>query len=133
MTKILSFSVDEETYAALAQLEDKLNFRNRSDAIRAAVRSLTEEIENIENLKGIITSVAVVVHEPGAKEVEELKHEFDDVIATQVHNSFSRKCVEVFVLNGNADRIAHFGKQLKTMPKLTYARLVNPHPVHRHR
>ncbi len=133
MTKILSFSIDQETADALNQVENKLGFRNRSDAIRAAVRALTEEIENIENLKGVITSVAVVVHEPRAKEVEELKHEFDDAIATHVHNSFSGKCVEVFILNGPANRIAQFGKQLKTTPKLIYARLVNPHPTHRHK
>ncbi len=134
MTKIMSFSIDEETAAALEHLEGKLHFRNRSDAIRAAVRALTEEIEELSTLRGVITSVAVIVHDDSSdSSLEKLKHEFQDIVVTQVHNYFSGKCIEVFVLNGQAKRIIGFAKELKNKPKFTYAKLVSPHPTHRHK
>ena len=134
MAKIMSFSIDEETSEALQYLEKQLNFRNRSDAIRAAVRSLTEEIEQLSTLKGVITSVAVIVHDDSSdSSLEKLKHEFQDIVVTQVHNYFSGKCIEIFVLNGQAKRITSFAKELKNKPKFTYAKLVNPHPTHKHR
>ncbi len=134
MAKVMSFSIDAETSDALAKLESELNFRNRSDAIRAAVRSLTEEIEDLSQLTGIITSVAVIVHPDSSDaELDKLKHQFQDIVITQVHNYFAGKCIEVFVLNGSAKRIAAFAKELKTKPKFTYAKLVNPHSTHKHK
>ncbi len=130
---IVSFSLDDETISALAKMQSDLNFKNRSDVVRMSVRALTDEIDSLDKLGGLITSVAIIVHsKKHDSEVDELKHEFDDVIATQVHNFFSGKCVEIFVLHGSAQRIVKFAKSLKTKKHLEYAKLVNPHSTHKH-
>ena len=130
---IVSFSLDEATVEAVSRIEKEMQFKNRSDVVRAAIHGLTEEIDALENLSGVLTSVAIMVHDKSRDgDVDELKHEFDDVIVTQVHNFFSGKCVEIFVLHGPATRITKFAKSLKTKKRMDYAKLINPHSTHKH-
>jgi CopG family nickel-responsive transcriptional regulator len=127
VARVLSLSVDEETERSIHVLERTFNFRNRSETLRASVRALAAELEDLGRLRGLTTAVAVAVHDDSRDaELAELKHEFDDIVATQVHNYLSGECVEVFVLNGPAERIGAFAKTLKSRPHLAYSRVVTP-------
>ena len=126
MVNIVSFSVDENTQKELDKAVKDLEFKNRSEMIRAAVRTLVAEKQELEKLKGKTTAVAVVVHATDADDsVTEIRHSFGDIVSTQVHNTSLGDCLEVFVLSGDAKRIIGFAQQLKKNRKVKYSRVMS--------
>ncbi|VVB70720.1 Putative nickel-responsive regulator [uncultured archaeon] len=70
--------------------------------------------------------MAIIVHKDVNEEkLHALKHEFNDILTTQIHNYFSGDCIEVFIVNGNAERVKKFSKELKN-PNYTYSKLIIP-------
>jgi CopG family nickel-responsive transcriptional regulator len=127
MASILSVSIDPDSERSLALLQERFGFRNRSETVRAAIRELGGELQAIESLRQPTTAVALIVHDDTQEEaLHRLKHDFNDIVATQMHNSFSHSCIEIFVLNGPGSRIAVFAKELKKNPKFRRAELLLP-------
>ena len=54
-----------------------------------------------------------------------IRHSYEDIVSTQVHNSFSEECIEVFVLKGSAKRIVQLAEELKKNRKVKYAKVVS--------
>ena len=128
MARILSFSLDNETAHLLDKIERKIEFRNRSELIRSALQLLLREIDNLDELKGHIGAILVVVHNQKQEEIiSKLKHQFSDVIITQIHNNLHGQCLELFLLNGRSELIIEFFKQLKKSKSVEYAKLIQTH------
>jgi len=125
---IISASIDEETLAELDSLCSSLGFSGRSEAIRAGIRALSSENADVEKLSGEIKAVLLLVHEEKAeKSASHLAHEHGGVVATHIHANLRRgKCLEIFVLDGDAARIRTLYKAAKGSKKMDYARLVVP-------
>ena len=125
---IISVSIDGETLEELDSIEKSFGFSGRSEAVRAGVRSLAAENKGVEKLAGEIKAVLLLVHEERAEgSASGLAHEFEDVISTQIHSNLKiGKCLEIFVLSGNAERIRGLFRQAKASKKMEYARLVVP-------
>lgn len=125
---IISISIDDETLEELDLVEKSLGFSGRSEAVRAGVRSLAAENKSTEELEGEIKAVLLLVHEERAEgSASGLAHEFEDVISTQIHSNLKvGKCLEIFVLAGNAQRIRGLFRHAKASKKMEYARLVVP-------
>ena len=125
---IISASMDEETLGELDALCRSLPFSGRSEAIRAGIRSLAAENKSAEGLTGAMKAVLLLVHEENAeKNASFLAHEFEDVVSTHIHSNLKRgKCLEIFVLDGGAERIRGLFKAAKASKKMEYARLVVP-------
>jgi len=125
---IISASIDEETLAELDSLCKSLSFSGRSEAIRAGIRSLAAENTNVEKLSGEMKAVLLLVHEENAeKSASHLAHEFEGVVSTHMHTNLRRgKCLEIFVLDGDAASIRALYKAAKRSKKMDYARLVVP-------
>ena len=57
--------------------------------------------------------------------VTEIKHEFEDIISTQIHNHLREdKCLEVFILEGDAARIKELVRLFQITGKMDYVKLI---------
>ena len=125
---IISISMDEETLSELSHVEKSLGFSGRSEAIRAGVRSLIAENNSAEKISGRVNAVLLLVHEEGADScANELKHSYDDVVGTQIHSNLRKgKCMELFMLEGDAARVREMFKKAQSSRRIEYAKLVVP-------
>ncbi len=123
---IISISLNEKILKEMDRLKEDLGFSGRSEVIRAACRALLSENREREALSGSLNSMIVVVHDQKAEgAVTEIKHDFEDIISTQIHNNLKGgKCLEVFILEGKAERIRQLAKLLQASRKVDYAKLI---------
>jgi CopG family nickel-responsive transcriptional regulator len=57
--------------------------------------------------------------------VTNVKHKYDDIIRTQIHSRLENgKCLEVFILEGTAERANQMVKSLQTHKKIDYVKLL---------
>ena len=123
---IISISINEKILKELDRLKDQLGFSGRSEVIRAAARTLLAENREKEALSGSLNSMIAVIHSKEAEGVvTEIKHEFEDIINTQIHNNLKGgKCLEIFILEGNAARVKQLIKLFQANRKIEYAKLI---------
>jgi CopG family nickel-responsive transcriptional regulator len=125
MATIVSLSLTPEILSEMDSAQSRLGFGSRSELIRASVSSLLAESQEVGQLQGEVSAILTVVHAHGAEgDVSRVKHEFEDVITTQIHNSFHGECVELFLLHGQAGRIKELYKELRTSKKIKYVKFV---------
>jgi len=59
--------------------------------------------------------------------VIEIKHKFEDITKTQIHSHLKEdKCLEIFILDGEADKIKQLVKLFQTNEKIEYINLIIP-------
>ena len=65
------------------------------------------EIKEREKLTGDIDGILIVVHKAnGDHELDDVRHEYQKNIATQVHSHLKNgKCLDVFFVSGKADSV----------------------------
>jgi CopG family nickel-responsive transcriptional regulator len=104
---IISASLSDTTLQELHRIQKTMRFSSRSEAIRAAIRILAAESKEREPLAGNVRGILLLIHEHEAEGlVTNVKHTFLDIIYTQLHNRFKEgKCLELFLLEGEADRV----------------------------
>jgi CopG family nickel-responsive transcriptional regulator len=57
--------------------------------------------------------------------VTETKHRFEDIIKTQIHSHLREsKCLEVFVLDGDAGRVKKIAGSFQASGKMEYVKLI---------
>ncbi len=125
---IISISLDENTLQELAQLEREIGFSGRSEAIRAGIEaSLVENLQR-KKLSGHVKAVLLIVHGETAEErATDVKHDFEDIISTQIHSNLRKgKCLEIFVLGGNAERVKEFVARMQSNRGMDYVKLIVP-------
>lgn len=125
---IVSVSLDKKTLEELSQLERELGFSGRSEAIRAGIGVFLAENNQRKKLSGNVKAVLLAVHgESVEARATDVKHSFEDVIATQIHSSLRKgKCLEIFVLDGSAERVKEFVAKMQSNKGMEYVKLVVP-------
>ncbi|AFU59683.1 putative nickel-responsive regulator 1 [Candidatus Nitrososphaera gargensis Ga9.2] len=123
---IVSVSLNEDIIGEIDKLQKELGFSGRSEIVRAGLRSLIAEEKERKNLAGNVHAVMLVIHdEKSDNEVNEMGHSFDSIITTHIHNKTGRdKCLEVFLLKGDAKEINEMVKRFKTNRKMDHVRLL---------
>ncbi|WP_455364032.1 CopG family ribbon-helix-helix protein, partial [[Eubacterium] cellulosolvens] len=98
----------------------------RSEIIRAGLRMLLTEAKEKESLTSPIRGILLLIHgHESENTVTEVKHDFLDVIYTQLHNRFKEgKCLELFLLEGSARRIKEFTQIFQKNDKIEYVKLI---------
>lgn len=126
MAKIISMSLDDELLDDISKLEKEMNFSGRSELIREGIRSLLDEKKSKDKLSGEIECILIAVHDENAEDdITEIKHKYEKIIKTQVHNNIrNNKCLEVFVLNGDAEHVRKFSNELQSNRKISYTKLI---------
>jgi CopG family nickel-responsive transcriptional regulator len=123
---IISISLNENIIQELDKLQKFLGFSGRSEIVRASVRNLLLEEKRIDELSGVLHSVLLVIHdEKSDQEISEIRHGFDKIINTHIHNKIDKdRCLEVFVLYGDAREIKNITKRFQGNRKMDQVRLV---------
>jgi CopG family nickel-responsive transcriptional regulator len=94
--------------------------------MRKAIGHLVNETGQTEKLKGHTDCVLLVFHTHSAENVvTALKHKFEDIIKTQLHaNMHEGKCMELFLLEGPAERVKEMARAFQSSKKVDYTKLL---------
>ena len=123
---IISISLNDKLLTEIDQLQKELGFSGRSEVIRAGARMLLADNREKEKLEGMLNSVLLLIHSQKVEDtVTAIKHDFEDIISTQIHNHLrDDKCIEVFILEGDAARINDLVRLFQTTRKMDYVKLI---------
>ena len=123
---IVSISLNEEILSQLDKLQKSLGFSGRSEVIRAGIRNFVSEAKQKIELSGNIHAILLVVHNDEFDHiVSGIKHNFEDLITTHLHSKIEGdKCMELFVIDGDAERVSTITKDFQTNKKMDTVKLV---------
>ena len=123
---IVSISLTDEILKEIDTLQKNLGFSGRSDAIRAGIRSFVSEEKQKENLSGNVNAILLVVHnDEYDNQVNGIKHSYEDLITTHLHSKIEGdKCMELFMLKGEADSVNDITKDFQINKKMDTVKLV---------
>jgi len=107
---VVSITLPRELLKRFDEFIKVRGYYSRSEAFRDAVRSLIAEAELAKAETGTVATTIMITCEYARKDVDmrvtEMRHEFDDVVVENVHRHIGdRYCLEVFIAEGNAQRI----------------------------
>ena len=101
-------SIPDQMIKEMDQIQKTGGFAGRSELVRASIRLLLEDSREKESLSGRMNAIIVVTHdESNEAPITRLKHEFEDIVKTHIHNKISQNnCVELFLLEGDGKKSA---------------------------
>ncbi|BDQ30037.1 MULTISPECIES: CopG family ribbon-helix-helix protein [Nitrosopumilus] len=123
---IVSISLNDEILSELDKLQTTMGFSGRSEAIRAGIRSFVSEEKQKADLSGNIHAILLVVHNDEFDHVVSgITHNFEDLITTHLHSKIEKeKCMELFLINGDAEKVSTITKDFQTNKNMDTVKLV---------
>ena len=123
---IVSLSFPDQMIRDMDEIQKSLGFTGRSELVRAAIRLLLEDKREKDSLRGQVAAILAVTHNQEDEEpVTRIKHSFEDIIRTHLHNKITRtNCVELFLLEGDAQKIASMSNGFQKEDKMKSVKLV---------
>ena len=123
---IVSISLNDDILSEIDKLKKSMGFSGRSEAIRAGIRNFLSESKQKTELSGIVHAILLVVHNDEFDHiVSGIKHNFEDLITTHLHSKIEgEKCMELFVIDGEAERVSTITKDFQTNKKMDTVKLV---------
>jgi len=123
---IVSISLNDEILSELDKLQSSMGFSGRSEAIRAGIRSFVSEEKQKSDLAGNIHAILLVVHNDEFDHVVSgITHNFEDLITTHLHSKIEKeKCMELFVIDGDAEKISTMTKDFQINKNMDTVKLV---------
>ncbi|MGI0081389.1 MAG: CopG family ribbon-helix-helix protein [Nitrososphaerales archaeon] len=123
---IVSLSFPEQMTKEMDQLQKSGGFSGRSELARTAIRLLLEDSKEKNSLRGRMNAIIVVTHdESNEAPITRLKHAFEEIVKTHIHNKISQNnCVELFLLEGDGKRIGAMTREFQKEDKLKSVKLL---------
>ena len=123
---IVSISLNKEILEEIDKLQNSLGFSGRSEIVRAGIRNLLAEDRERQDLIGMIHALLLVIHdEKSDDQVSQMRHDYDKLINTHLHNKIDRnRCLEIFLLSGEANEIREMTKKFRSNKKMDHTKLV---------
>jgi len=123
---IVSLSFPDQMMKEMDQLQKSGGFAGRSELVRAAIRLLLEDSREKDVLSGRMNAIIVVTHdESNEAPITRLKHEFEEIVKTHIHNKISQNnCVELFLLEGDGKKIGSMTREFQKEDRLKSVKLV---------
>jgi CopG family nickel-responsive transcriptional regulator len=117
---VISITLPPELLRKFDEFMKARGYYSRSEAFRDAVRSLIAESELAKLEAGNVAVTIMTTCGYARKDVDlkmtEIRHEFDDVVIENVHRHIGEKyCLEIFICEGNNDRILNLINRLRGM------------------
>jgi CopG family nickel-responsive transcriptional regulator len=124
---IISISLSEKLLKEIDSLKEELGYSGRSEVIRTSTRMLIADNQEKKSLQGEINSLLILIHDQKAEDkVTDIKHDFEDIINTQIHSHLKDdKCLEIFIMEGDAGRMTTLTKLFQTSRKMDYIKLIS--------
>jgi len=123
---VVSLSLNETLLNDLDGLQKEFAYSGRSEVVRAAIRMMLTDAREKRHVTGVVAGLLLAIHDHETEHhVTQVKHMFLDVIHTQLHNRFREgKCMELFILEGDADRIKELAAELQRSEDNEYVKLL---------
>ncbi|MGY5146936.1 MAG: CopG family ribbon-helix-helix protein [Candidatus Nitrosopumilus sp. bin_7KS] len=123
---IVSISLNDEILSELDKIQSSMGFSGRSEAIRAGIRTFVSEEKQKADLSGNIHAILLVVHNDEFDHiVSGITHNFEDLITTHLHSKIDKeKCMELFVINGDAEKVSTITKDFQRNKNMDTVKLV---------
>ncbi|MGQ0795353.1 MAG: CopG family ribbon-helix-helix protein [Nitrosopumilaceae archaeon] len=123
---IVSISLNDEILSEIDKLQKSMGFSGRSEIIRAGIRNLISEEKQRSNLSGLIHAILMIIHDEESEQiVTGIKHNHEELIGTHLHSKIEgNKCMELFLLHGEAEKVDIMTKDFKTNKKMEHVKLV---------
>lgn len=123
---MVSLSFPESMLKEMDDVQKNSGFTGRSELVRAAIRMLLEDNKEKATATGETNGLLIVTHDEDEEApVTKLKHEFEDIISTHVHNKTKTSmCIEVFVLQGDAKKINAMSKSFQAEDKMKSSKFI---------
>ncbi len=123
---IVSISLNDEILSEIDKLQKSMGFSGRSEIIRAGIRNLIAEEKQRSNLAGVIHAILMIIHDEESEQiVTGIKHNHEELIGTHLHSKIEgNKCMELFLLHGEADKVDVMTRDFKTNRKMEHVKLV---------
>lgn len=121
----MSISLNKNILAQMDKIR-KRGFSGRSEIVRAGIRALLPEEKERNNITGFIHALFLAMHdEKSDEQVTELRHAFDKLITTHLHNKVDTdRCLEIFLLRGNANDITDMAKRFQANKNMHNVKLI---------
>ena len=103
-----------------------MGFSGRSETIRAGIRAFVSEEKQKADLAGNIHAILLVVHNDEFDHVVSgITHNFEDLITTHLHSKIEKeKCMELFLINGDAEKVSTMTKDFQINKNMDTVKLV---------
>lgn len=126
MLTIVSISLNKNILAQMDKIRKSRGFSGRSEIVRAGIRALLSEERERNNMTGFIHALFLAMHdEKSDEQVTELRHAFDKLITTHLHNKVDTdRCLEIFLLRGNANDITDMAKRFQANKNMHNVKLI---------
>ncbi|MFN4336714.1 MAG: CopG family ribbon-helix-helix protein [Candidatus Nitrosocaldus sp.] len=123
--RIVSISLTDNMLKEVDELQREFGFSGRSEVIRAGIRMLlTDKIEK-EKLVGSIGCVLIVTHDEEDEASTRIKLRYEDIIKTHLHCKLkNKKCLELFVMEGDAERVKDMAREFQANEGMEHVRLI---------
>ncbi len=123
---VISLSLNDQLLDELDEIQGELGYSGRSEAVRAAIRLFLVDGREKQKLEGEVSGLLLAIHSHEAEHhVTQIKGQYQDVIHTQLHNRFREgKCMELFLLEGDAVRVRELAAQLQRNEENEYVKLL---------
>jgi len=123
---IVSLSFPEQMIKEMDQVQADGGFTGRSELVRAAIRLLLEDSKEKDSLSGKANAIIVVTHdESDEAPITKVKHEFDEIVRTHIHNKIGHtNCVELFLVEGDAKRVTKMTKEFQKEDRMKSVKLI---------
>ena len=123
---IVSLSFPDQMIKEIDQIQEAQGFTGRSELVRAAIRLLIEDSKEKDAISGHTNAIIVVTHdESNEAPITKLKHQFEDIVKTHIHNKLSHSnCVELFLLEGEGKKVASMAKEFQKEDKMKSVKLI---------
>ncbi|HZI71017.1 MAG TPA: CopG family ribbon-helix-helix protein [Nitrososphaeraceae archaeon] len=122
----MSISLNKNILAQMDKIRKSRGFSGRSEIVRAGIRALLSEERERNNITGFIHALFLAMHdEKSDEQVTELRHAFDKLITTHLHNKVDTdRCLEIFLLRGNANDITDMAKRFQANKNMHNVKLI---------
>jgi CopG family transcriptional regulator, nickel-responsive regulator len=119
-------SLNNDIMNEMDKLQKALGFSGRSEIVRAGIRNMLSEEKWRNDLTGVLHSLLLVIHdEKSDDEISNMRHSYDRLINTHLHSKIDRnRCLEIFLLRGEAEEIRYMTKDFQTNKKMDNVRLI---------
>jgi len=130
---IISASLPDALVDQMDALIAARGFAGRSELLRAALREFITKETQTEGPRGKRSATLTLVYPEGSeRRVAEVRHEYTEIVKSMVHAHTETHCVEVFILQGNGNRIREFTDRLRThkdtrLAQVTYTDVDDAH------
>lgn len=122
----MSVSLPSELVDSIGDIQESQGYAGRSEVVRAAIRLLLLDSKEKSSLSGRVTAILVVTHDESDEEpITRLKHSFDDIVRTHIHNKMGQyNCFELFLLEGDGKKISSMASAFQKERKLKSVKLL---------